>query len=117
VPSKDPLQRFEDILDNIGRIRNYTEGLNSQSFLADHKTYDAVERCMERISEAASKLGQDAEELCPGIPWPQLRSLGNFLRHEYDRIEGERLWIMVERDLEPLELAAAEVLRRLSSDG
>jgi hypothetical protein len=24
---------------------------------------------------------------------------GNFLRHEYDRIEGERLWFMVERDL------------------
>ena len=70
---------------------------------------------MERISEAASKLGHEAEQLCPEIPWPQLRGLGNFLRHEYDRIEGERLWIMVERDLEPLKLAAGEALRRLSS--
>ncbi len=55
MPSKDPLQRFEDILDNIGRIEGYAEGLDSASFLADHKSYDAVERCLERISEAATK--------------------------------------------------------------
>ena len=115
MPSKDPVQRFEDILVNIERIEAYTQDLDCASFLADHKTYDAVERCLG-ISEAAKKLGPEAEELCPGIPWPQLRSLGNFLRHEYARIEGERLWFMVERDLEPLRVAAAGALRRLSSE-
>jgi hypothetical protein len=35
--------------------------------------YDAVERCLERISEAARKLGEEAEALCPGPPWPLIR--------------------------------------------
>ena len=42
---------------------------------------------MERISEAAKKLGQLAEELCPTVPWASVRFLGNFLRHEYDRVD------------------------------
>ena len=89
MPSSDPIQRFQDILDNIGRIEDHTAGMDAMAFVEDHKTYDAVERCLERISEASKKLGSVAEDLCPGIPWPRLRGLGNFLRHEYDRIEGE----------------------------
>ena len=106
MPSKDPVQRFQDILENVSRIEVYTAGMNTEQFLED-LTYDAVERYLERISEAAKKLGDEAEVLCPGIAWPQLRALGTFLRHEYDRIEGERIWIMVERDL-PLLRAAVE---------
>jgi len=56
------------------------------------RTSNAVERCLERISEAARKLGGAAEELCPAIPWPQLRAMGNFLRHEYDSIDIARVW-------------------------
>jgi uncharacterized protein with HEPN domain len=114
VPSKDPVQRFQDIFENP-RIEGHTAGMNAAAFLEDHKTYDVVERCLERISEASKKLGSLAEELCPEIPWPTLRALGNFLRHEYDRVEGERLWFLVERDLAPLKAAAAAALQRLGS--
>jgi uncharacterized protein with HEPN domain len=56
-----------------------------------------------------------AEELCPDIPWSQLRGIGNFLRHEYDRIERDRLWITVERDLAPLKTAVEAALQILRS--
>src|SRR5712691_9366508 len=62
------------------------------AFVQDLKTYDAVERRLERISEASKKLGSLAEELWPEIPWVKLRGLGNLLRHEYDRIDGVRIW-------------------------
>jgi uncharacterized protein with HEPN domain len=113
VPSKDPLQRFEDILENIARIERYTPGMNAAEFMRDRMVYDAVERCLERISEAAKKLGASGEEYCPGIPWAEIRALGNFLRHEYDRIESERLWLVVERDLPPLKQAVLSVLGKL----
>jgi len=115
VPSSDPAQRFEDILDNIGRIEGYTAGMDGAAFLEDHKTYDAVERCLERISEAARKIGVLAEELCPGIAWAEIRALGNFLRNEYERIERGRLWLVVERDLTPLRAAVQLALDRLTS--
>src|SRR5437762_9060159 len=93
VPSKHPLSRFQDILDNIARIEQHTAGIiDSTAFEESRLVYDAVERCIERISEAAAKLGPVAEGLCPGIRWPRIRALGNVLRHEYDRVEALRVW-------------------------
>ena len=65
MPSKDPIQRFEDILENAILIEEFTKGMDLNSFLDDFKTRNATERCLERISEAAKKLGDPAEELCP----------------------------------------------------
>ncbi len=81
MPSKDPAQRFEDILENIALIEEFTVGMNLSSFVRDRKTSNAVERCLERISEAARKLGTDVELVCPEVPWPQLRALGAALKH------------------------------------
>jgi uncharacterized protein with HEPN domain len=113
VPSKDPIQRFEDILENIGLIEEFTSGMDLKAFLEDLKTRNATERCMERISEAARKLGQVAEDLCPDVPWPNVRAAGNFLRHEYDRVDAARVWVMIEDDLGPLKSAAQNALDRL----
>ena len=114
LPSSKPARRFQDILDNIGAIERYTEGLDSDRFRADSKTRDAVERCLERISEAAAKLGPETTEYAPGQPWQQIKALGNRLRHEYDGLRTERLWEIVTRDLPSLDSAcraALEVLR------
>ena len=60
--------------------------MDRAGFDADRRTRDAVERCLERLSEAAAKLGAQAEELAPGPPWQAVRSFGNVLRHAYDRL-------------------------------
>ena len=86
------------------------------SFTQDRKTTNAVERCLERISEAARKPGDVAETLCPEIPWPQLRAVGNLLRHEYDAVDAARVWFMIEADLTPLKAAVQAALQRFGPD-
>ena len=113
MPSKDPVQRFEDILENVTLIEEFTRGMDLEAFLDDLKTRNAAERCMERISEAARKLGELAEDLCPAVPWSHLRALGNFLRHEYDKVDPTRVWVMIEDDLGPLKAAAQLALEQL----
>ncbi len=113
MPSKDPVQRFEDILENVILIEEFTRGMDLKAFVEDLKTRNATERCLERISEAARKLGQLAEDLCPDVPWPNVRALGNFLRHEYDRVDAAHMWVMIEDDLEPLKAAAQHALEQL----
>jgi uncharacterized protein with HEPN domain len=68
LPSERPARRLEDIVENVRAIRRYTDGMNEAEFSEDRKTYDAVERCLERISEAASKLGDLAPDLVPDQP-------------------------------------------------
>jgi uncharacterized protein with HEPN domain len=84
LPSDNQLRRLEDIIDNARAIARYTAGMDLAAFARDDKTYDAVERCLERISEAAAKLGEQAEALVPNQPWSKIRALGNRLRHAYE---------------------------------
>lgn len=67
--SRDPRVSFEDILENIARIERHTTDMDQASFAQDDKTIDAVERCLARISEAAVRLGETAQEVCPGVAW------------------------------------------------
>ena len=115
MPSKNPIQRLNDILENIRLIKNYTRGASHDTFNADQKTKDAVERCLERISEAAGKLGNLAQTLSPDQPWSEIRAIGNIIRHEYDNIDPSIVWNIINQDLDPLRNsieAALEKLRR-----
>jgi uncharacterized protein with HEPN domain len=107
------LSCFGQQCENIILIEEFTRGMDLDSYREDLKTRNAAERCMERISEAAKKLGEVAEELCPTIPWPSVRALGNFLRHEYDRVDPGRVWVMIEDDLGPLKAASQRAIDRL----
>ena len=117
MPSKDPVQRFEDILHNIALIEEFTAGMDQSAFTQDAKTANAAERCLEWISEAARKLGDLAEDLCPGIPWPRVRAMGNLLRHEYDAVDLARVWLTIEDDLPPLKGAVQTALKRPPTTG
>jgi uncharacterized protein with HEPN domain len=113
LPSDRPARRLEDIVENAQAIQVYVAGMDVTAFKTDQKTYDAVERCLERISEAAAKLGDLASSLVPGQPWREIRALGNRLRHEYDAIREDRLWDIVQVDLPPLRAACEDAVRRL----
>ena len=75
LPSSKALRRLQDIIDNTQAIFRYTEGMDLTAFEQDRKTYDAVERCLERISEAAAKLGDMALHLMPDQPWQKIMPL------------------------------------------
>ena len=113
MPSEKPLQRLEDIVENSQAIRLYLAEIDFEAFRKDRKTCDAVERCLERISEAVSKLGDFAEVLLPGQPWKAIRAFGNRLRHQYDLIREDLLWEIVQRDVPALCTACEDALRRL----
>ena len=113
MPSEKPVRRLEDIIENIQSVQRYVAGTGLAGFEEDRKTCDAVERCLERISEAAAKLGDLAPILMPEQPWPKIRALGNRLRHEYDAIRASRLWDIIQADLPGLRAACEDALERL----
>ena len=117
MPSDVPNERLQDIILNIDRVRAHLKGLTPDAEL-DDKTRDAVERCLERISEAAKKLGPKTEERQPQVSWRGIRGLGNVLRHEYDEVDDSTIARIVERELEPLRQACvSELAARRDDEG
>ena len=51
-----PKKCFLDIVQNIESIISYIGDRDYDSFVKDRRTVDAVERCLQRITEAAIKL-------------------------------------------------------------
>ena len=117
MPSSRPPTRFLDILDSIQLIRGNLKGMDRAAFEADSRTRDAVERCLERLSEAATKLGSRADELAPGPPWPAVKAFGNVPRHAYDQGEPSRIWEIATGDLPQMVVAVEAALQRLDQAG
>lgn len=112
MPSDRPAQRLRDIIENIDDACEFIRSCaDSEAMKRDRRTLRAVERCFQIISEAASKLGDEAERYCPDIPWPDVRGMGNHLRHEYEGVDAQILWKTVRSDLPPLRAACVEALR------
>lgn len=111
----DPADCLRDILANIDRIEPYVGGLGQRDLETNGHTRDAVERCLERICEAAIHTGTTAAELVPDQPWADIRGLGNWLRHAYDRISFGVVWDTIQNDLPPLAAAASDALRRIEA--
>lgn len=112
MPSERPVERLNDILENIDRVASYIEGMDADSFSSDHLRRDAEERCVERISEAAKKLGPAAEQLIPDQNWHEIRAVGNVLRHMYDDVDPEIIWQIATVDLPRLSAAVRHALDR-----
>lgn len=49
----------------------------------------------------------------PGIPWRNVRGLGNHLRHGYGGIDTVRIWYTIEDHLPNLKAACREALEAL----
>ena len=58
------------------------------------------------------RLGDEAEVLCPGLPWRSIRGIGNFLRHEYDRVDLGPVWHTVTDHLPLLKAAVTAALQK-----
>jgi len=110
MPFEDARLHLTDIVESIQSIERFVSGMDLRDYRGDERTQAAVERKLLVISEAAIRLTDEADSLCPGIPWRDIRGIGNWLRHRYDRVDAETIWNTIHDDLPPLREAAERAL-------
>lgn len=69
--------RLRDILEAISRIRAYTKDKTYADFQNENWLQDAVERNIERVSEASRHLPSELKARHPDIPWDEIGAIGN----------------------------------------
>lgn len=113
MPFDDPLENLEDILEHIGHIEVFLDGMSPADLGKDQRTVFACQYALLVISEAAKRLGPKAEEICPGFPWRDIRGIGNRLRHAYDMLDFALIWKVYQDDLPALKTGVARAVDRL----
>ena len=69
---------------------------------ADHVLAAALERFIEVVGEAASKVSPAARESLPGVPWFEIIGMRNRLVHGYASVDHDIVWTVVTSDLPSL---------------
>lgn len=107
--TKDPRVYLAHILECIQKIERFTaDGKNR--FLGDVMVQDAVLRNFEVIGEAAKRLDDAYRAAHPEIPWRALAGLRDVLIHQYEGVDLEGVWAIVENELPGLKQAITALL-------
>ena len=111
--AKDPTFYADHMREAIANIETDIAGHDSESFRADRRTRQLVERNLEIISEASRRLPEDLKALKPDIEWGAIAGIGNVLRHAYHASHATVLWETCTKDLKPLKAAVERIRREL----
>jgi uncharacterized protein with HEPN domain len=78
---------LDHILEAIARYRVAVGDLGFDELVKDFVRYHAAERFVEIISEASRRLPRPWKNDFPEIPWADVASIGNVLRHNYSIVD------------------------------
>ncbi len=93
---------LEHIIEAIGRIKRYTDGMTVENFKKDPLIQDGVVRQLEIIGEAARVISETTKTKYPKIPWYDISGMRNRLIHEYFQVDIDLVWKTVTQDLQVL---------------
>ena len=122
TPSERIAKCFRDVLDAISLIEAWVKasGGADQAICHEIKTRSAIERQLLVISEAAIRVDRldptAAPRLAPGVDWPGIRGIGNFIRHKYDDLDASILVDVVRNRLIGLRDACVRAVETLEGE-
>ncbi len=87
-----------------------TRGMNRDSFLEDLKTQLALRHQIIIIGEAVKRLSNAFRVEHQQVPWANIAGMRDKLVHEYDNVDTDMLWDVVDVDLPELLEFCAKLL-------
>jgi uncharacterized protein with HEPN domain len=97
--TRDMRLYFQDILDSIAKIEEYTKDVDEREFLANTQLQDAVLRRLEIIGAAVKSIPNDFRDKYSEIPWKKIAGLRDVLIHEYFGVNMRRTWKVANEDI------------------
>ena len=95
-------QALLDIRDNALLAATWSGSLTELEFELDRKTFYAVTRCLEIISEASRRLSAECTGRHESYGWRRMRDAGNVYRHVYQGVSEGLILRTVRERLPPL---------------
>lgn len=95
--------------------QEFVASMDRSAFLDDRKSQSAVLHQLVIIGEATKRLSEEFRNRHAQIPWREIAGLRDRLVHAYDRVDLDRVWIVLERRLPVLRTFLEDRLRGPSS--
>ena len=96
------LQFLLDMLQSAELILTYTAQYSKDEFVANVQLQDAVIRRLLVIAEAARRVSDTTRQELPNVSWQEINGMRNRLVHEYDDINLNIVWDVVQFEIPSL---------------
>ena len=93
---------LRQVLRMISMIDLRLGDLEKESFLASRDEIDLTAFRLQVIGEAVKKISQSLKYRHPDVEWSQIVAMRNFIAHDYEGIEIERVWSVATTNLAQL---------------
>ncbi|WP_204140276.1 DUF86 domain-containing protein [Halomicronema sp. CCY15110] len=91
-----------DILEAIKLILQYAAGQDFDALTANVEKQDAILRRIMIIGEATKRLSNGFRLQHPEIPWKKMAGMRDVITHDYDEVDLDDVWGVIQRDLPQL---------------
>jgi uncharacterized protein with HEPN domain len=98
------------MLDFASRASEAIEGHSRSALESDPVLLAALERFVEVIGEAASRLSEQTRAESPNVPWREIIAMRNRLVHGYFAVDRDILWTVVNDELPLLANALQDMV-------
>ena len=99
---RDPMVAVQQMRDNAQRVLTTMRGRSRSDLDDDEMLEAALIRWMEAIGEAARRIPLEFRARYPRVPWQDTTDLRNVLIHDYDTVDLDELWLVIQVHLPPL---------------
>ncbi len=96
------LQFLLDMLQSAELIMTYTAQCSKDEFVENVQLQDAVIRRLLIIAEAARRVSGATQQTLPTISWQEINGMRNRLVHEYDDVNLNIVWDVVQFEIPTL---------------
>ena len=99
---RDPMVAVQQMRDHGREAMALADGRRRVDLDLDRMLELSLTRLMEILGEAARRVPDDFRARYPNVPWRQTTDLRNVLIHDYDTVDFDVLWRIVQERLPPL---------------
>lgn len=103
-------QSIIKMIEYINRAEQYTKDLSFEDFSKDIKTIDATVLVISQIGELVKNFDKDFQLQNDNIKWHILKGLRNRIIHDYEGINLDVIWSIIQKDLQPLKINLQQML-------
>ena len=81
------------------KVLGYCDGVDYDQFLGDSKLVEACVFNLSQMGELANEVDDDFAGKYPSVPWRQIYGLRNRIVHDYEGVNLQLVWQIIQDDL------------------